>query len=103
MKKKMIPGKDRPTKPITIRMPVDVVEDLKRIAPLKGMSGYQALIKFYIGQALREDLDLIWRKERAEKLESTLDEFGLKSEQKDRLWELLQDHPLAKAASSGKP
>ena len=58
MKKKMIPSKDRPTKPITIRMPVDVVEDLKRIAPLKGMSGYQALIKFYIGQALREDLDL---------------------------------------------
>jgi len=103
MKKKMIPTKDRATKPITIRMPIDVLDDLRRIAPLKGMSGYQALIKFYIGQALREDLDLIWQKERAEKLESTLDEFGLKSEQKNRLWELLQDHPLIKSASSGKP
>jgi hypothetical protein len=47
MKKKMIPTKERRTTPITIRMPVDVLEDLKRVAPLKGMSGYQPLIKYY--------------------------------------------------------
>lgn len=98
MKKKMIPTKERRTTPITIRMPVDVLEDLKRVAPLKGMSGYQPLIKFYVGQGLREDLELLWRKERAEKLESTLDELGLKSEQKSKIWELLQDHPLTKTA-----
>ena len=93
MKKKMIPTKDRPTKPITIRMPVDVLEDLKRIAPFKGMSGYQALIKFYIGRCLREDLEQLWRQERSKKLESTLDEFGLKDDQKSRIWDLLRDHP----------
>jgi len=56
MKKKMIPADKRPATPITMRMPVDVVEDLKRMARLKGMSGYQALIKFYVGQGLRKDL-----------------------------------------------
>jgi hypothetical protein len=98
MKKKMIPTKDLPTKPVTIRMPVDVVDDLKRVAPEKGMSGYQALIKFYVGQGLREDLELLWKKERAEKLDATLTEFGLKPEQKDRILDLLRDHPRLKTA-----
>lgn len=42
---------------VSIRMPEDVVEDLKRIAPMLGFSGYQALIKAYIGQGLRADLE----------------------------------------------
>lgn len=42
---------------VTLRMPEDVVEDLKRIAPLLGFSGYQPLIRAYIGQGLREDLE----------------------------------------------
>ena len=98
MKKKMIPTKDRPSKPITIRMPVDVLEDLKRVAPLKGMSGYQALIKFYIGQCLREDLEQLWREERSAKLEATLEEFGLKEDQKSGIRDLLRDHPGLKTA-----
>ncbi len=61
MKKTMIPTKDRPTIMISIRMPVDVVEKLKKIAPVKGISGYQALIKYYVGKGLREDLDLFRR------------------------------------------
>ncbi len=93
MKKKMVPTKDRPTKPITIRMPVDVLEDLKRVAPAKGMPGYQSLIKFYIGQGLRGDLERLWEKERAEKLESILDRYDLKEEHKAEIWELLRDHP----------
>ena len=40
---------------ITVRMPVDVVESMKTIAPLKGMSGYQALLKAYVGEGLRRD------------------------------------------------
>ena len=92
MKKKMIPTKDRPTKPITIRMPLDVLEDLKRIAPLKGMSGYQALIKLYIGQCLRKDLELLWDAERSQKLEAALDEFGLREDQKNKIWDLLREH-----------
>lgn len=42
---------------VTIRMPEDVVEDLKRIAPKLGFSGYQPLIRAYVGQALRKDLE----------------------------------------------
>lgn len=49
--------RDRPMTSVTIRMPEDVVEDLKRIAPLLGFSGYQPLIRAYIGQGLRVDLE----------------------------------------------
>ncbi len=41
---------------VTLRMPEDVVDDLKRVAPLLGLSGYQPLIRMYIGQGLRQDL-----------------------------------------------
>ena len=49
--------KDRPMTTITMRMPEDVIEDLKRIAPLLGFSGYQPLMRTYIGQGLRTDLE----------------------------------------------
>ncbi|MBN1311862.1 MAG: hypothetical protein JXB30_10615 [Anaerolineae bacterium] len=49
--------KDRPTVMVSIRMPEDVVEDLKRLAPLLGFSGYQPLIKAYVGQGLRVDME----------------------------------------------
>ncbi|MEW6111073.1 MAG: hypothetical protein AB1664_03005 [Thermodesulfobacteriota bacterium] len=58
-----------------MRMPLDVIEDLKKVAPLKGMSGYQALIKFYVGQGLRQDLELLWHKNREERPEAALDEL----------------------------
>ena len=48
---------DRPMTTISIRMPEDVIEDLKRIAPLLGFTGYQPLIRAYIGQGLRGDLE----------------------------------------------
>ncbi len=49
--------KNRPMTTITIRIPEDVIEDLKRIAPLLGFSGYQPLMRAYIGQGLRVDLE----------------------------------------------
>jgi hypothetical protein len=49
--------RDRPMTTITIRMPEDVIDDLKRIAPLLGFSGYQPLARAYIGQGLRVDLE----------------------------------------------
>lgn len=49
--------KDRPMTPVTLRMPADVIEDLKRIAPLLGFNGYQPLIRTYIGQGLRRDME----------------------------------------------
>ena len=47
--------KDRPMAIISLRMPEDVIEDLKEIAPALGFSGYQPLIRAYIGQGLRKD------------------------------------------------
>lgn len=49
--------RNRPMTTITIRIPEDVIEDLKRVAPLLGFSGYQPLMRAYIGQGLRADLD----------------------------------------------
>ena len=49
--------KDRPMRAVTIRMPEDVIDDLKEIAPSLGFSGYQPLIRAYVGQGLREDLE----------------------------------------------
>jgi hypothetical protein len=49
--------KDRPMTMVSIRIPDDVIEDLKRVAPMLGFSGYQALIKAYIGRGLRTDLE----------------------------------------------
>lgn len=42
---------------VTLRMPADVVNDLKKVAPLKGFSGYQGLLRAYVGAGLREDLE----------------------------------------------
>lgn len=52
-------SKDRPMVSVTLRMPEDVVNDLKKIAPLKGFSGYQGLLRGYVGAGLREDLELM--------------------------------------------
>ena len=49
--------KNRPMITITIRIPEDVIEDLKRVAPSLGFSGYQPLARAYIGQGLRTDLE----------------------------------------------
>lgn len=48
-------NKDRPMTSITLRIPQDVVDSLKELAPKRGFSGYQALLKFYIGEGLRAD------------------------------------------------
>lgn len=42
---------------VTLRMPDDVIDDLKRVAPLLGFSGYQPLMRFYVGNGLRRDLE----------------------------------------------
>jgi transcriptional regulator NrdR family protein len=47
--------KERQMTVISIRIPEDVIEDLKEISPSLGFSGYQPLIRAYIGQGLRKD------------------------------------------------
>jgi hypothetical protein len=94
MKKKMIPKKDRPTQSITIRMPEDMLEQLKRVAPRKGMSGYQPLMKFYITQGLRKDLQLIWEEEEmAKAFEALLKKLSLKEEEKSEILDFFEGMP----------
>lgn len=48
-------AKDRPMTSITLRIPVDVVDSMKSIAPKRGFAGYQALLKAYLSEGLRRD------------------------------------------------
>jgi hypothetical protein len=38
-----------------MRIPVDVVESMKELAPMRGFTGYQTLLKFYVSEGLRRD------------------------------------------------
>jgi len=71
--------RDRPMTTISIRFPEDVIEDLKELAPKLGFSGYQPLIRAYIGQGLRKDLARLDRPELTE-LEKSLRRHGVKSD-----------------------
>ncbi|MBZ5555449.1 MAG: hypothetical protein LAO21_22295 [Acidobacteriia bacterium] len=72
--------KDRPMTSITIRMPGDVIKELKRIAPLLGFSGYQPLIRAYIGQGLRRDLEKIESRPKLNDLVKSLRRYGVAEE-----------------------
>lgn len=72
--------KDRPMTMVSIRIPDDVIEDLKRVAPMLGFSGYQALIKAYIGQGLRADLERLESGVEISALIESLRKMGVKEE-----------------------
>jgi hypothetical protein len=72
--------KDRPMTMVSIRIPEDVIEDLKRVAPMLGFSGYQALIKAYIGQGLRTDLERLENGVEISSLIESLKKKGVKEE-----------------------
>jgi hypothetical protein len=55
---------------ISMRMPVDLLETLKKVAPLKEMTGYQSLIKYYIGQGLIRDNHLVSKIQAEEEADS---------------------------------
>jgi hypothetical protein len=58
-------------------MPEDVVKELKRVAPLLGFSGYQPLIRAYIGQGLRRDIEKIQSKPKLDDLVKSLRRHGV--------------------------
>lgn len=68
--------KDRATTSITLRIPVDVVESLKSIAPHKGYTGYQTLLKAYISEGLRRD-EAAYNSDAVEKLKKALKKHGV--------------------------
>jgi hypothetical protein len=73
---------DRPMTTISIRLPEDLIGDLKEMAPLLGFGGYQPLIRSYISEGMRRD-------------EALLDEPSVRS-----LQEMLQKHGLSDEAIS---
>jgi hypothetical protein len=73
-------SKDRAMSTISIRIPEDVVNDLKEIAPRLGFSGYQPLIRAYIGQGLRSDLERLNDHPKISHLVKSLRKHGVKDE-----------------------
>ena len=72
--------RDRPMATISLRMPEDVIEDLKEIAPTLGFSGYQPLMRSYIGHGLRKDLQRL-EGSQLKTLTESLRKHGVKDEQ----------------------
>jgi hypothetical protein len=70
--------KNRAMTSISLRMPEDVVEDLKEIAPRLGFSGYQPLIRAYVGQGLRLDLERLNQSPNLDGLIKSLKKRGVK-------------------------
>lgn len=72
--------KDRTMTTISLRMPEDVIDDLKDIAPRLGFSGYQPLIRAYIGQGLRADVERLNDNPKLSSLVKSLRRHGVKDE-----------------------
>jgi hypothetical protein len=72
-------SKDRNMTTISMRLPEDVIEDLKEVAPALGFSGYQPLIRAYIGQGLRKDLTRL-ENSQVQILTESLRRHGVKDE-----------------------
>lgn len=85
--------RDRPMVAVTLRMPEDVIEDLKRVAPALGYSGYQPLMRAYVGKCLREDLA---------QLESTEAEALVASLRRRGIDEALLTQALTEARKGGR-
>ena len=65
---------------INLQIPADVVEDLKDIAPRLGFSGYESLVRAYIGQGLRVDPERISQNPEVANLVESLRRHGVKDE-----------------------
>ena len=61
----------RPTETVSIEIPQDTLESLKKVAASKDMP-LAALLKFYIGQSLRQDLTKIFAEQLLEKTAKVL-------------------------------
>jgi hypothetical protein len=83
--------KDRPMTSVTLRIPEDVIENLKRVAPMLGFSGYQPLIRAYIGQGLRRDLERLDGPPDMQRVVTSLRRHGVKEKVIKLAVEDLQD------------
>lgn len=72
--------KDRPIAPVTINVPEDVVGDLKRVALQLGFKDYHALVRAYVGQGLRADLERLAAMPEVARLIASLQRQGVAEE-----------------------
>lgn len=70
--------KGRPMTSVTLRIPEDVIDDLKRVAPMLGFSGYQPLIRAYIGQGMRRDIERLEGPPDMQRVVTSLRRHGVK-------------------------
>jgi len=77
IKARMRAGKRESTQ-ISIKMYSDVIDDLKLIAANKGFSGYQPLMKYYIHQGMRKDLEEVLDHLFQDRLVKALRDAGVK-------------------------
>ena len=54
-----LPIRPRETDTVSIEIPRDTLESLRKVAASRDMS-YQALVKFYVGQGLRQDVSKLF-------------------------------------------
>lgn len=108
MKKKILLTKDRLMTSISLRIPVDLVEKLKRVAVLKEMAGYQSLIKYYVGQGLLNDVDLVSQVEEEENarlnaadVEAAFKSISLDRKKVDAFWNAVGSTPPQKQRVGG--
>jgi len=72
--------KDRPGGFMTIDLPEDVIGDLKKVALQLGFTDYRALVRAYIGQGLRADLERLESKPEVANLIASLQRQGVAEE-----------------------
>ena len=57
MRARLRMGVNRPWTTVSLRLPVDVVQELQEVAPMLGWSRYETLMRCYVGEGLRKDLE----------------------------------------------
>lgn len=77
MRKTMHLSEERPTTTLSFQVPVDVRDDLEKVAQTKEMSSIEALLRFYVGQGLRKDLAELRRKESAKQAQQILGKYHI--------------------------
>lgn len=51
--------KDAPAAPVSLRLPVAMIEELAEIAQARGFESSEALLRFYISQGMRGEIDAL--------------------------------------------
>ena len=72
-------SKEEAVTPVTLNLPSDAVEDMKEVATLLGFSRVEALLRTYIGQGFRRDLERL-NNAPVQRLADTLKKRGVSDE-----------------------